>query len=325
MEYRELDVDLGDGRTLHVYDTGGDDRLAVVWHHGTPNIGAPPEPLFAAADRLGHPLGVLRPARLRRLDAAARPLDRLGRRRRRGGGRRARDRPVRRDGPLRRRHPRPGLRRAAVRPGGRRRLDGRRSRRTTPTASTSSRGMIPSGVASLRAAVEGRAVKEHQSASADEYDPEFNDRRPGRARRAVGLARQRRRAGGRGRAGPADRRRPGLHGAVGLRPGRRHGAGAAPARHRRPDRPGQSRRVARRPPPRRRAAAHARRRPHLGRQGRRRRARLARRASGLSAAPRRCSRRSEAAVERRERVDERRAAVVGQDRGPMTAGGPSAV
>jgi len=52
----ETDLELGDGRTLHVYDTGADDaerRLAVFWHHGTPNIGAPPEPLFAAADRLG--------------------------------------------------------------------------------------------------------------------------------------------------------------------------------------------------------------------------------------------------------------------------------
>lgn len=49
----ETDVRLDDGRTLHVYDTDGDpDRLAVVWHHGTPNIGSPPEPLFATADRL---------------------------------------------------------------------------------------------------------------------------------------------------------------------------------------------------------------------------------------------------------------------------------
>ena len=47
---------LGDGRTLHVYDTGADGangRLAVFWHHGTPSIGAPPGTLFAAADRLG--------------------------------------------------------------------------------------------------------------------------------------------------------------------------------------------------------------------------------------------------------------------------------
>lgn len=48
----ELTVD--DGRTLHVYDSGaGNDRLAVFWHHGTPNIGSPPRPLFAAAERLG--------------------------------------------------------------------------------------------------------------------------------------------------------------------------------------------------------------------------------------------------------------------------------
>ncbi len=50
------DLTLSDGRTLHVYDVGGSDtgdRLAVVWHHGSPNIGAPPEPLFDAAERLG--------------------------------------------------------------------------------------------------------------------------------------------------------------------------------------------------------------------------------------------------------------------------------
>ncbi len=53
MTTREFDVALADGRTLHAYDTGGDATLAVVWHHGTPNIGTPPEPLFAVADRLG--------------------------------------------------------------------------------------------------------------------------------------------------------------------------------------------------------------------------------------------------------------------------------
>jgi pimeloyl-ACP methyl ester carboxylesterase len=49
----ETDLTLSDGRTLHVYDTGADHaRLTVFWHHGTPNTGAPPEPLFpAAADR----------------------------------------------------------------------------------------------------------------------------------------------------------------------------------------------------------------------------------------------------------------------------------
>jgi len=52
----EADLVLGDGRTLHYYDTGGDDagdRLAVFWHHGTPNTGEPPQPLFPAADQRG--------------------------------------------------------------------------------------------------------------------------------------------------------------------------------------------------------------------------------------------------------------------------------
>jgi pimeloyl-ACP methyl ester carboxylesterase len=52
----ETDLVLSDGRTLHMYDTGADDadgRLAVFWHHGTPNIGFPPEPLFAYAEELG--------------------------------------------------------------------------------------------------------------------------------------------------------------------------------------------------------------------------------------------------------------------------------
>lgn len=52
----ETDLTLDDGRTLHVYDTGvsgGDALLAVFWHHGSPNIGAPPEPLLEASERLG--------------------------------------------------------------------------------------------------------------------------------------------------------------------------------------------------------------------------------------------------------------------------------
>lgn len=49
----EIDVRLPGGRVLHAYDRGGDGDLAVLWHHGTPNIGTPPAPLFAAADRLG--------------------------------------------------------------------------------------------------------------------------------------------------------------------------------------------------------------------------------------------------------------------------------
>ncbi|GAA4954242.1 pimeloyl-ACP methyl ester carboxylesterase [Nonomuraea thailandensis] len=50
---KEFELTIGDGRILHVYDTapGATDRLPVLWHHGTPNLGAPPEPLFD--DRLG--------------------------------------------------------------------------------------------------------------------------------------------------------------------------------------------------------------------------------------------------------------------------------
>jgi pimeloyl-ACP methyl ester carboxylesterase len=52
---RELDLSLPGGRVLHAYDTGpsAGSRLTVAWHHGTPNVGAPPAPLFAASRRLG--------------------------------------------------------------------------------------------------------------------------------------------------------------------------------------------------------------------------------------------------------------------------------
>jgi len=49
----EFDLDLAGGHTLHAYDAGGGGDLAVFWHHGTPNVGAPPRPLFEAAERLG--------------------------------------------------------------------------------------------------------------------------------------------------------------------------------------------------------------------------------------------------------------------------------
>jgi pimeloyl-ACP methyl ester carboxylesterase len=52
-QVRETDITLDDGRVLHVYDTGEGSRVPVIWHHGTPNIGAPPTPLFAAAVRNG--------------------------------------------------------------------------------------------------------------------------------------------------------------------------------------------------------------------------------------------------------------------------------
>lgn len=49
----ETDLALPGGRTLHVYDTGGPGRLTVFWHHGTPNLGAPPGPLLPLAESLG--------------------------------------------------------------------------------------------------------------------------------------------------------------------------------------------------------------------------------------------------------------------------------
>lgn len=48
----ETDLALPDGRTLHVYDTGSG-TVPVFWHHGTPNIGTPPAPLFPTSDPLG--------------------------------------------------------------------------------------------------------------------------------------------------------------------------------------------------------------------------------------------------------------------------------
>lgn len=48
----EFDVALGNGAVLHGYDSS-DGHLAVMWHHGTPNIGAPPEPLFGLSQELG--------------------------------------------------------------------------------------------------------------------------------------------------------------------------------------------------------------------------------------------------------------------------------
>ena len=59
----EADIRLADGRTLHAYDTRADgiagspgapgSPVAVFWLHGSPNIGSPPEPLFAAAEANG--------------------------------------------------------------------------------------------------------------------------------------------------------------------------------------------------------------------------------------------------------------------------------
>lgn len=80
-----------DGPGLRYYDQGErDGALAVFWLHGTPNIGAPPEPLFADAarlairwigyDRPGYPGSATRPGRNVASAAAdvARIADHLG-------------------------------------------------------------------------------------------------------------------------------------------------------------------------------------------------------------------------------------------------------
>ncbi len=170
----ELDVRTSDGRTLHAYHagTGGTDPLVVFWHHGTPNIGAPPEPLFAAADRLGiRWLSYDRPGYGR---SSARPgrdvasaaadvaavadacgVDRFAVVGHSGGGPHA-------------------LACAAL-----------LRERVVAVVSISGlapftadgldwfAGMIPSGVASLRAATEGREAKEAYETSGVAYDPEF--------------------------------------------------------------------------------------------------------------------------------------------------------
>lgn len=48
----EFDVTLPDGRTVHGYDSGGEGAV-VLWQHGTPNVGVPPQPLVAPAAELG--------------------------------------------------------------------------------------------------------------------------------------------------------------------------------------------------------------------------------------------------------------------------------
>ncbi|MEU1967541.1 alpha/beta hydrolase [Micromonospora sediminicola] len=170
----ETDLRLPDGRTLHVYDTGGADRLPVFWHHGTPNVGAPPAPLFAAADRLGlrwvshdRPgYGGSTPLPDRDVASAAGDvaavadalgLDRFATMGHSGGGPHAlacgallADRVV------------AVVVGAGLAPYGAAGLDW-------------FAGMVPSGVAALRAAAAGRAAKEAHEASDIEYDPEFTE------------------------------------------------------------------------------------------------------------------------------------------------------
>ncbi|SIO26402.1 alpha/beta fold hydrolase [Agromyces cerinus] len=55
MTLLELDVPVRDGGSLHAYDTGADasSALTVVWHHGSPQTGAPIAPLLEAASARG--------------------------------------------------------------------------------------------------------------------------------------------------------------------------------------------------------------------------------------------------------------------------------
>ncbi|MFI6596884.1 alpha/beta fold hydrolase [Nonomuraea sp. NPDC050536] len=165
----EFDLDLSDGRRLHVYDTGETDAaLTVYWHHGTPNIGAPPGPLLSAAgirwvshDRPGYGGSAPSPGRDVASVAAdvASVADALGVERfavmgHSGGGTHA-------------------LACAALLP-----------ERVLAAVSVAGlapfdadgldwfAGMSESGVASLRAAAAGRRAKEAHEASA-EYDPEM--------------------------------------------------------------------------------------------------------------------------------------------------------
>ena len=169
----EADLELSDGRTLHFYDTGGDGRLAVFWHHGTPNIGAPPEPLFPAADRLGlrwvsydrpgyggstpYPgRDVASAAGYAAAVADALGIDEFAVMGHSGGGPHA-------------------LACGALLPG--RVLAVVSGAGLAPFGAAGLdwfAGMAASGVASLRAAAEGRAAKERYEASGVEYDPEFS-------------------------------------------------------------------------------------------------------------------------------------------------------
>jgi pimeloyl-ACP methyl ester carboxylesterase len=171
----ETDLKLSDGRTLHVYDTRPDDadgRLAVFWHHGTPNIGAPPKPLFSAAARLGirwvsydRPgYGGSTPYRDRDVASAAYYVscvaDALGIERfavmgHSGGGPHALA-----CGALLPERVLGVISVAGLAPFGAEGFDW-------------FAGMSNSGVAALRAAAQGRAAKERYEASGAEYDPEM--------------------------------------------------------------------------------------------------------------------------------------------------------
>jgi pimeloyl-ACP methyl ester carboxylesterase len=169
----EIDLTLPDGATLHAYDTGqAHADLVVLWHHGTPNTGEPPQPLLADSERLNiRWISYDRPGYGGSTPAPDRPIhsaatysqavaDAMGVERfavmgHSGGGAHA-------------------LACGALLPG-----------RVTAVVSISSMapfgadgldyfgGMNASGIGALTAAAKGRAAKEHHDATADPYDPEF--------------------------------------------------------------------------------------------------------------------------------------------------------
>jgi pimeloyl-ACP methyl ester carboxylesterase len=169
---REFDIELDDGRTLHAYQQEVDADLDLLWHHGTPNIGAPPEPLFDAARRLGirwfsydrpgyggsSPLAdrdIASAAGNAATVADALGIDRFAVMGHSGGGPHA-------------------LACAALL--GERVMGAVSISGLAPLDAEGLdwfAGMIPSGVASLRAAIDGPEVKVRYETSGVEYDPEF--------------------------------------------------------------------------------------------------------------------------------------------------------
>ena len=168
----EHDLTLPDGATLHVYDTGVG-TLPLLWHHGTPNTGMPPAPLFEVAEQLG----------LRWVS-----WDRPGY----GGSSPRPDRPVSSAATYAEAVAEDlGLERFAVMGhsgGGPHALacGALLPRRVVAVVAVASlapydavgldhaAGMCSSGVAALTAAAAGRSAKEaHEAAHGEEYDPEF--------------------------------------------------------------------------------------------------------------------------------------------------------
>lgn len=169
---KEINLTLDDGRTLHAYDTGSDGKLPLFWHHGTPNLGEPPEPLFAAAaefgmrwlsyDRPGYGGSSLHPGRSVGSAASdvasianALGIDRFAVMGHSGGASHALA-----CGALLPERVVGVISVSALAPFGAENLDW-------------FEGMVASGVASLRAAAEGRETKAKHQASGSEYDPEF--------------------------------------------------------------------------------------------------------------------------------------------------------